>query len=103
VVTLEPIASSIEERFEATFWPEQDMPSPQGGEVDMDEEPEPEPMLAGQIGVGRVVFECLAMAVDPFPRRPDATLDQSSTPPPDAASEAASSPFAVLANLKPRD
>ncbi len=102
VVTLEPIASSIEERFDVTFWPEQDLPAPRSGEVDMDEEPEPEPMLAGQIAVGRVVFECLAMAIDPFPRRPGATLDWRSPAPQDAAADTSASPFAVLANIKTR-
>jgi hypothetical protein len=102
VVTLEPISSTIEERFDVTFWPEEDMPAPQGGEVAMDEEPDPEPMAAGQITVGRVVFECLAAAIDPFPRRPGATLDWRSPTPEDATADPAANPFAVLANIKTR-
>jgi hypothetical protein len=99
VVTLEPVASVVEERFDVTFWPEAEMPAPAGGALDMDEEPDPEPMLGGQIGVGRVVFECLAAAVDPFPRQPDAALDVAAAPPEGAAGRA-QSPFAVLANVK---
>ena len=76
-MTLEPVDSTIEEVFDVTFWPEEDMPAPRGGEVDLDEEADPEPIVGGQIDVGRVVFECLAAAVDPFPRRPDATLDRA--------------------------
>ena len=76
VVTLEPVDSTIEEASTSTFWPEEDMPAPRGGELDIDEEPDPEPIVAGQIAVGRVVFECLAAAIDPFPRKPDATLDR---------------------------
>ena len=69
VVTLEPVDSAIEEAFDATFWPERDMPAPSGGALDIDEEPDPEPIVAGQIAVGRVVFECLAAAIDPVPQK----------------------------------
>lgn len=102
VVTLEPVASTIEESFEAMFWPPEDMPQPQGGEVAMDEGPEPEPLVAGRIGVGRVVFECLAMAIDPFPRTSDARLEQHAAEPAAGAAADAASPFAVLATLKSR-
>ena len=102
VVTLEPVDSTIEEAFDVTFWPEEDMPAPRGGEVDLDEEPDPEPIVAGQIDVGRVVFECLAASVDPFPRKPDATLDWSSSQPADGGASKPESPFAVLANIKTR-
>jgi uncharacterized metal-binding protein YceD (DUF177 family) len=102
VVTLEPIASVIDESFDVTFWPEEDIPAPRGGEVELDEEAEPEAIVAGQIDVGRVVFECLAAGMDPFPRKPDATLDQSSSQPADSDPGKPDSPFAVLANLKAR-
>jgi uncharacterized metal-binding protein YceD (DUF177 family) len=102
VVTLEPVDSSIDEGFDVTFWPEEEMPPPPGGEVDLDEEADPEPIVAGQIDVGRVVFECLAACVDPFPRKPDATLDQRSSQPPDGDVGKPDSPFAVLASLKTR-
>ena len=48
VVTLEPVDSTIEEGFDVTFWPEEDMPAPRGGEVDLDEEADPEPIVAGR-------------------------------------------------------
>jgi hypothetical protein len=102
VVTLEPIASVIDEGFDVTFWPEEDIPPLRGGEVELDEEAEPEPIVARQIDVGRVVFECLAAGIDPFPRKPDATLDQSSSQPADSGPGKPDSPFAVLANLKAR-
>ena len=103
VVTLEPVASVIDEGFDVTFWPEEDIPAPRGGEIELDdEEAEPEAIVAGQIDVGRVVFECLAAGIDPFPRKPDATLDQSSSQPADNGPGKPDSPFAVLANLKAR-
>jgi uncharacterized metal-binding protein YceD (DUF177 family) len=102
VVTLEPVETAVDEEYDVTFWPEQDMPPPSRGEVDLDEEAEPEPIMAGQIDAGRVVFECLAASIDPFPRKPEATLDQRSSRPSETAAGKPESPFAVLANLKPK-
>jgi uncharacterized metal-binding protein YceD (DUF177 family) len=103
VVTLEPIDSTVEEDFEAVFWPQEDMPTPESGELAIDDEPDPEPIVAGQIAVGRVVFESLAAATDPFPRKPGAVLDWQSPTPADAPTSKPESPFAVLANLKTKD
>ena len=103
VVTLEPVASTVEEDFEAVFWPQEDMPAPVSGEVAIDDEPEREPIVAGQIEVGRVVFESLAAALDPFPRKPGAVLDWQAPGSADAPGGKPASPFAVLANLKTKD
>lgn len=73
VVTLEPITDDIEESFSVDYWPETDMPAPSGGILDVHDEPDLEPIVAGRIEVGRVVFECLAGAIDLFPRKPGAT------------------------------
>ena len=99
VVTLEPLPATIEETFDVAFRPEADMPPPASGSVVLDDEPEPEPIVAGQIDVGRIVFECLAGAIDPFPRKADATLDHVAAGPEgrDARPE---SPFAVLSRIK---
>jgi hypothetical protein len=102
VVTLDPVDSAIDESFDVTFWPEQDMPAPSGGALDIDEEPDPEPIVAGHIAVGRVVFECLAAAIDPFPRLPDAELERRTAAGAEASAGASDSPFAVLANIKPK-
>jgi hypothetical protein len=80
------------------YWPETEMPEPSGGELDMHDEPDLEPIVAGRIGVGRVVFERLAGAIDLFPRKPGVTFE-----PPAAATEAggkSESPFAALARIK---
>ena len=103
VVTLEPIDTTIEEAFEAVFWPQEHMPAPESGELVVDDEPEREPIVAGQIAVGRVVFESLAATIDPFPRKPDAVLDWQSPNPADAPGGKTENPFAVLANLKTKD
>jgi hypothetical protein len=100
VVTLDPVVSAIEEGFEAAFWPEDDIPPPRGGVLDLDEAAEPRPIVAGQIAVGRVVLECLAESLDPYPRKPGATLDRQEAAPAGTAGGSPESPFAVLANIK---
>lgn len=103
VVTLEPVTSMIEETLEATFWPEPDIPPPASGELDLDEELEPEPIVAGQIDVGRIAVECLAAAIDPFPRKADAALDRASAGPSGSAADVSDHPFAALARIKEKD
>jgi uncharacterized metal-binding protein YceD (DUF177 family) len=100
VVTLEPLDATLEEDFAAVFWPEEDLPAPTSGELALDDEPEREAILAGKVDVGRIVFESLAAALDPFPRKPDAVLDWQPPVAKDGAASKPESPFAVLANLK---
>ena len=98
VVTLDPVATTIVAEFRAAFWPEEEITLPKGGVLDFDEDAEPEPIVKGQIGVGRVVFECLAENLEPYPRKPGATLDWQE---PAAISDTKpESPFSVLANIK---
>jgi uncharacterized metal-binding protein YceD (DUF177 family) len=100
VVTLDPVASTIEADFRAAFWPEEDIMPPRGGVLDLDEDAEPEPIVRGQIAVGRIVFECLAENLDPYPRKQGATLDWHEPASAAGAGAKPESPFAVLANIK---
>jgi hypothetical protein len=102
VVTLEPVDNRIEESFDVTFWPKDDIPAPSSGVVDPSDEPDPEPITAGQIEVGRIVFECLAAAIDPFPRKPGAKLDWHEPGETQAGAGKTDSPFGVLERLKPK-
>jgi hypothetical protein len=52
---------------------------------------------AGRVPLGRVVYEEIAAALDPFPRRPDAAFTWQD---PAAPAEPTLSPFAKLAALK---
>jgi hypothetical protein len=99
VVTLEPVASTIDETFAVIYWPPEVMPEPPDGQVDIDGEPDAEPIRSGQIDAGRIVFETLAAAVDPFPRRAGATFEGPLSSP---QADRPESPFAVLASLKGR-
>jgi hypothetical protein len=98
-VTLEPVASTIAERLDVPFWPADEIPAPRSGEVDLEGEEDPEPIIEGRIAVGRLIYECLATAIAPFPRRPEATLEHSATGGA-AVNRAAESPFAALAELR---
>ena len=98
VATLEPVTAAIRESYAATYWPQETMPEPAAGQVDLNAaEPDPEPIVDGKIDVGRIIFESLAAAIDPFPRRPGAEFDGPLTAPTGSTPE---SPFAVLASLK---
>lgn len=96
VVSLKPMTSKIKQEVEGAFWPADQITGAPGGALDMEDEPDPEPIENGRLPVARLIFETLAAAIDPFPRAPDATLDW--TPEPDDAKP--ESPFAALAKLK---
>jgi hypothetical protein len=100
VVTLEPLLNGVAASFEVDYWPDTEMPEPSGGAVDMrDDEADLEPIVAGRIEVGRVVFESLAGAIDLFPRKPGVTFEQPAGPDGGGSSP---SPFAALAKIKGR-
>lgn len=96
VVTLEPLLNDVAADFKVDYWPETELPEPSGGVVDIDDEAELEPIVAGRIEVGRVVFQALAGAIDLFPRKPGVTFE----PPPGAADGHPESPFSALARMK---
>jgi hypothetical protein len=99
-VTLEPVASSIAEDLDVPFWPVEEVPAPRSGTLDLDGEDDPEPIAAGRIAVGRVIYECLAAALNPFPRKPDASLEHSASPGAGETGAGTGGPFAALAGLR---
>lgn len=105
VVTLEPFDQTVEEPFEIEFWPPDQIADDSGGgtaseiEVDGLAGEDPEPVVNGRLQIGPVLYELLAAATDPFPRHPDAELEQTEAGSSDP--EPAQNPFAVLRGLKP--
>lgn len=100
VVTLDPVDQAIDETFSVGF-------SPAAREsahvtVGPEEEP-PEPLPAHAIDVGELVAQQLALAIDPYPRMPGASLDRL-YPEADGGrdEDARSSPFKALAELQRR-
>lgn len=100
VVTLEPLLNKVAERFSVDYWPETELPEPEGGELGLDDQPDLEPIVAGRIEVGRAVFQALAGGIDLFPRKAGVEFD-----PPEVAEGDGSGPegpFAALAKMKGR-
>ncbi|WP_338662971.1 YceD family protein [Pararoseomonas sp. SCSIO 73927] len=90
VVTLEPVPQTIEESLDWRILPPGKEPS-----EDLDEGPdEIESEPDGTVDLGEALAQSLALALDPYPRAPDAEL-------PGDARDAASSPFSALRGLKP--
>ncbi len=101
VVTLEPVPAHIDEELAEEFWPEDQLPRAGAG---LEAEQEAlavtiaEPIEGGRLEVGRVIYERLGTALEPFPRKPGAEIDLEAV---NASSDARpESPFAVLAQLK---
>lgn len=100
VVTLELFESPVREEIEVEFAEadavEADDVSP-GDEIEITDLDAPDPIVDGRIDLGAVTAEFLALALDPYPRKPDARLDFEE-PDPQAAS-----PFAALRALAKPD
>lgn len=98
VVTLEPISTRIEEAFEVQFWPAESLAEPQEAEVEVLSVPDIEPLERATIAAGRVIYELLSAALDPFPRKPGARFEWEEA---DAAPEPGEEgPFTALKKLK---
>jgi uncharacterized metal-binding protein YceD (DUF177 family) len=99
VVTLEPVAATIDVEFDRLF--SRDVPEEAAEEVEVDPEAElPEPLPEGGLDLGEILAEELSLALDPYPRSPDA--DQKLAALGIAADEgdAAGNPFSTLASLR---
>lgn len=105
VVSLKPIATHIEEEFVAHFVPETSkLARPdnfQDGEliIDVDGPDIPDTFSGNMIDLGAVVSEYAAMAIDPYPRDPDAQIEEKFQSGQDT-DDTAPSPFAALAAIK---
>jgi uncharacterized metal-binding protein YceD (DUF177 family) len=96
VVTLEPFDNPIEENISLRFAPREMIEQATDGLVDLSGDDPPDPLVNGTLDLAAVIAEFLALAVDPYPRKPGAVF----RPPADALAK--DSPFAVLGQLKGR-
>ena len=102
VVSLEPVASTLEVPVEIEFWPlrliedraETVDEAASHGTLDW-----PEPIVDNKIDLGPVIYETLATVLDPYPKR-DGVSFQWSDVPADAGTGGEESPFAALKRLK---
>lgn len=91
VVTLEPVTQQVEEAVALRLLPPGR--EPEDGPEDLDEIPSDR---GGVADLGEALAEQLSLALDPYPRAPDAEL-------PPEAQEAPATPFAALAALRRRE
>lgn len=100
VVTLEAVPAEIVETFDLEFWPSGDIEAlaamEQAPQSETDGLDWPEPIVDGRMDIGRIAYETLATALDPYPHAEGAALVVEE----DAASTRATNPFAVLKTLK---
>ncbi len=98
VVTLEPLPARLAESFAVEFKPDvQVEENPGGGDHAILDGPDIELLSSEGIPVGRIVFEVISGAVDPYPRKPGVDFDWSDP----KAKDSPANPFNVLKTLKP--
>lgn len=96
VVTLEPVATTVDEDFDVRLHP--DAAPTTAVEVDVDEADPPELLEGDTVDVGAIVLEHFVLGIEPYPRAPGAEFDAEEEG--DGEDEKEPSPFAVLAALK---
>jgi uncharacterized metal-binding protein YceD (DUF177 family) len=100
VVTLDPIENEIDEPIDLIFAPPEQIPDlsdlvDEAAESETEIPDPPEPIINGVIDLGRLATDALFLAVDPYPRRPDAVFD-----PPVETADPIDHPFAALKALR---
>jgi hypothetical protein len=100
VVTLDPIENDIDEPIDLMFAPPEQIPEladlvNEAAESDSEIPDPPEPIVNGIIDLGRLTTDALFLAVDPYPRKPDAVFE-----PPVVAADPEDHPFAALKALR---
>jgi hypothetical protein len=102
VVTLDPIENDIDEAIDLIFAPPEQIPAladlvDDAAESDAEIPDPPEPIVAGTIDLGRLATDALFLAIDPYPRKPDAVFEPLAVP-----DDPEDHPFAALRSLQPR-
>ena len=102
VVTLDPVPARIDERFEVDFL-EGVRPAETDVELDAEAADAPEPAPDGWIDLGELAAEQLGLALDPYPRKPDAEVpaEWKAEADEEPAPTQGVNPFSVLEKFKP--
>ena len=101
VVSLDPIENDIDEAIDLIFAPPEQIPEladlvDEAAESDAEIPDPPEPIVNGVIDLGRLATDALFLAIDPYPRKPDAVFK-----PVIEAADPEDHPFAALKALQP--
>jgi hypothetical protein len=100
-VTLDPVENEINEVVDLTFAPPEQIRSlaalvDEAAQSEEEEVPDPpEPIVDGVIDLGRLATDVLFLAIDPYPRKPDAVFEA-----PAQTVDPAEHPFAALKGLQ---
>ncbi len=98
VVSLDVFRSMLDDRFESYFLPAGSMAGADAATIG---ESDAEPFENGIIDMGEVVAEAMALALDPYPKKPGVDfIDQVELESAPSESESARNPFAGLGRLK---
>ncbi|MDE2470277.1 MAG: DUF177 domain-containing protein [Bradyrhizobium sp.] len=100
VVTLDPIENDIDEPIDLMFAPPEQIPVladlvDEAADENSEIPEPPEPIKDGVIDLGRLATDVLFLAIDPYPRKPDAVFEPVIT-----AADPEDHPFAALKALK---
>lgn len=98
VVTLEPVAATLNEQIDCKFVSPELIPQRQEAEQEVLSVEDLEPIEEGCIDIGRVVFEIVATSLNPYPRREGAEWQAPSRE--GASEDKETGPFAALAGWK---
>ena len=103
VVTLEPLKQQVAEPIDRVFLPggEKSYAGPANAEifVDLDGEDVPDHFEGNEADLSELIVETLALAVDLYPREPNASIDDLGLKP----DLGKTSPFEALRVLKPKE
>jgi uncharacterized metal-binding protein YceD (DUF177 family) len=97
VITLAPVPAKVAESFSADF-ADEDRRKTDELDLDFEADDPPEPIRNGHIDLGELAAEQLALALDPYPRAPDAAVPAEFSPDLDAEepAERPINPFSIL-------
>lgn len=100
VVSFEPVPETVFEEIDRVFLPAQgeaQSPAP-GAEIyiDLENDDFPDHIDGPEVDLSALLLETLALALDPYPRRPGESLDTLGV----SVNDVEESPFAKLARLK---
>ena len=98
VVSFEPVAQDIDEPIDRVFLPEAAAHKPTPGSelfVDLEDDDFPDHLDGPEVDLSALIIETLALAIDPYPRLADESLESLGI-----KQDVEASPFAALAKLK---
>lgn len=99
VVTFEPVEQHIDEAVDRVFLPEAQAHKPTPGSevfIDLEDEDFPDHIDGPEVDLSALLVETLALAIDPYPRRPGESLEALGI----GVADEPEGPFAALGKLK---